>query len=47
MQLLQTRSERRKTGAYGMNASSSRSHAIFSLTLVQRKLDRGSHNDNR
>lgn len=37
MQLLQAGSERRKTGATGMNASSSRSHAIFSLTLVQKK----------
>jgi hypothetical protein len=37
MQLLQQGSTRRKTGETGMNATSSRSHAIFSLTLVQRK----------
>ncbi|WRT66280.1 uncharacterized protein IL334_003233 [Kwoniella shivajii] len=37
MQLLQEGSERRKTGETTMNASSSRSHAIFSLTLVQKK----------
>ncbi|WVQ67744.1 uncharacterized protein L199_005949 [Kwoniella botswanensis] len=37
MQLLQEGSERRKTGETNMNASSSRSHAIFSLTLVQKK----------
>lgn len=36
MQLLQAGSERRKT---------SRSHAIFSLTLVQSKRDSGSHNN--
>ncbi|WWD17351.1 hypothetical protein CI109_101792 [Kwoniella shandongensis] len=37
MNLLQEGSERRKTGETTMNASSSRSHAIFSLTLVQKK----------
>ncbi|WVQ82145.1 hypothetical protein IAT38_004273 [Cryptococcus sp. DSM 104549] len=37
MQLLQEGSERRKTGETTMNATSSRSHAIFSLTLVQKK----------
>ena len=37
MALLQDGSERRKTGETSMNASSSRSHAIFSLTLVQRR----------
>lgn len=37
MALLQEGSARRKTGATGMNASSSRSHAIFSLTLVQKR----------
>ena len=37
MQLLQDGSARRKTGETGMNATSSRSHAIFSLTLVQKK----------
>ncbi|WVR07124.1 hypothetical protein IAU60_004165 [Kwoniella sp. DSM 27419] len=37
MQLLQDGSARRKTGETTMNASSSRSHAIFSLTLVQKK----------
>ena len=37
MQLLYEGSARRKTGETGMNATSSRSHAIFSLTLVQRK----------
>jgi kinesin family protein 4/21/27 len=37
MSLLQQGSERRKTGETSMNASSSRSHAIFSLTLVQKK----------
>ncbi|WWC70286.1 uncharacterized protein I206_104236 [Kwoniella pini CBS 10737] len=37
MQLLQDGSERRKTGETSMNATSSRSHAIFSLTLVQKK----------
>nr|XP_019046236.1 hypothetical protein I302_04976 [Kwoniella bestiolae CBS 10118]OCF25166.1 hypothetical protein I302_04976 [Kwoniella bestiolae CBS 10118] len=37
MQLLQEGSERRKTGETNMNATSSRSHAIFSLTLVQKK----------
>ncbi|WWC61786.1 uncharacterized protein I303_104371 [Kwoniella dejecticola CBS 10117] len=37
MYLLQAGSERRKTGETSMNATSSRSHAIFSLTLVQKK----------
>ena len=37
MQLLQDGSARRKTSETGMNATSSRSHAIFSLTIVQRK----------
>jgi hypothetical protein len=37
MQLLQDGSTRRKTSETNMNATSSRSHAIFSLTLVQRK----------
>jgi kinesin family protein 4/21/27 len=37
MQLLQEGSARRKTGETGMNATSSRSHAIFSLTMVQKK----------
>ena len=37
MRLLQDGSTSRKTGETGMNATSSRSHAIFSLTLVQRK----------
>ncbi|WWC89409.1 uncharacterized protein L201_004333 [Kwoniella dendrophila CBS 6074] len=37
MQLLQEGSTRRKTGETNMNATSSRSHAIFSLTLVQKK----------
>ncbi|ORX36741.1 hypothetical protein BD324DRAFT_651225 [Kockovaella imperatae] len=37
MQLLYEGSARRKTGETGMNATSSRSHAIFSLTLVQKK----------
>ena len=37
MALLQDGSARRKTGETTMNATSSRSHAIFSLTLVQRK----------
>ncbi|ORY34052.1 hypothetical protein BCR39DRAFT_556841 [Naematelia encephala] len=37
MQLLQQGSARRKTGETTMNATSSRSHAIFSLTLVQKK----------
>ena len=37
MQLLHEGSARRKTGETGMNATSSRSHAIFALTLVQRK----------
>lgn len=37
MALLQEGSTRRKTGATGMNATSSRSHAIFSLTLVQKR----------
>lgn len=36
MRLLQEGSERRQTGETGMNATSSRSHAIFSLTLVQK-----------
>jgi len=38
MQLLQDGSARRKTGETGMNATSSRSHAVFSLTLVQKRL---------
>ncbi|KAK8864351.1 hypothetical protein IAR55_001598 [Kwoniella newhampshirensis] len=37
MNLLQEGSERRKTGETTMNASSSRSHAIFSLTLIQKR----------
>jgi len=37
MQLLYEGSARRKTGETGMNATSSRSHAIFSLTLVQKR----------
>lgn len=37
MQLLQEGSERRQTGETGMNATSSRSHAIFSLTMVQKR----------
>lgn len=37
MALLQEGSTRRKTGATGMNATSSRSHAVFSLTLVQKR----------
>jgi hypothetical protein len=37
MALLQDGSARRKTGETGMNATSSRSHAIFSLTLVQKR----------
>jgi len=37
MQLLQDGSARRKTGETEMNATSSRSHAIFSLTLIQKK----------
>ena len=37
MHLLQDGAARRKTGETGMNATSSRSHAIFSLTMVQRK----------
>lgn len=37
MNLLEEGSARRKTGETDMNATSSRSHAIFSLTLVQRK----------
>nr|ODN97633.1 hypothetical protein L204_03052 [Cryptococcus depauperatus CBS 7855] len=38
MQLLQEGSTRRKTGETTMNTSSSRSHAIFSLTLVQKRM---------
>ena len=37
MQHLYDGSARRKTGETGMNATSSRSHAIFSLTLVQKR----------
>jgi len=37
MALLQDGSARRKTGETGMNATSSRSHAIFSLTMVQKR----------
>lgn len=37
MQLLQDGSARRRTGETEMNATSSRSHAIFSLTLVQKR----------
>lgn len=37
MQYLYEGSTRRKTGETGMNATSSRSHAIFSLTLVQKR----------
>lgn len=37
MQLLQDGAARRQTGETGMNATSSRSHAIFSLTMVQKK----------
>jgi hypothetical protein len=37
MALLQDGSTRRKTGETGMNATSSRSHAIFSLTMVQKR----------
>lgn len=37
MAYLQEGSARRKTGATEMNATSSRSHAIFSLTLVQKR----------
>ena len=37
MQYLYDGSARRKTSETGMNAQSSRSHAIFSLTLVQRR----------
>ncbi|KAK4689080.1 hypothetical protein P7C73_g1042, partial [Tremellales sp. Uapishka_1] len=37
MQLLKEGSARRRTGETGMNATSSRSHAVFSLTLVQKK----------
>lgn len=37
MQLLYEGSARRKTGETTMNATSSRSHAIFSLTLVQKR----------
>jgi hypothetical protein len=36
MALLQDGSAQRRTGATGMNATSSRSHAIFSLTMVQK-----------
>ncbi|ODN82146.1 hypothetical protein, variant [Cryptococcus amylolentus CBS 6039] len=38
MQLLQEGSARRKTSETNMNSSSSRSHAIFSLTLVQKRM---------
>ncbi|ODN94308.1 hypothetical protein L198_05164 [Cryptococcus wingfieldii CBS 7118] len=38
MQLLQEGSARRKTSETNMNSSSSRSHAIFSLTLVQKRI---------
>lgn len=38
MQYLQDGAARRQTGETGMNATSSRSHAIFSLTMVQRRL---------
>jgi kinesin family protein 4/21/27 len=37
MGLLQEGSTRRRTGETGMNATSSRSHAIFSLTMVQKR----------
>jgi len=37
MALLQDGSAKRKTGETGMNATSSRSHAIFSLTMVQKR----------
>ncbi|OCF36777.1 hypothetical protein I316_01373 [Kwoniella heveanensis BCC8398] len=37
MHYLQEGSARRKTGETSMNATSSRSHAIFSLTLVQKR----------
>jgi hypothetical protein len=37
MQYLREGSARRRTGQTGMNATSSRSHAVFSLTLVQKK----------
>ena len=37
MDILQAGSERRQTGSTNMNATSSRSHAIFSLTMVQKK----------
>ena len=37
MQLLHEGSARRQTGETSMNATSSRSHAIFSLTLVQKR----------
>lgn len=37
MALLQDGSTRRKTGETGMNATSSRSHAIFSLAMVQKR----------
>lgn len=37
MELLQEGSTRRKTGETTMNATSSRSHAIFSITLVQKR----------
>ena len=37
MALLQDGSAKRKTGGTGMNDTSSRSHAIFSLTMVQKR----------
>ncbi|KAE8537866.1 hypothetical protein D1P53_005927 [Cryptococcus gattii VGV] len=37
MKLLQEGSTRRKTGETTMNATSSRSHAIFSITLIQKR----------
>ncbi|RXK40167.1 hypothetical protein M231_02625 [Tremella mesenterica] len=37
MQYLQEGSERRQTGSTSMNATSSRSHAIFSLTMIQKR----------
>ena len=45
MQYLYEGSARRKTGETGMNAQSSRSHAIFSLTLVQKRRVGSGHSD--